>query len=53
MLTIGTSTNNPLVIIDCGIHAREWITPAVCQCYVDHVRIILIYLIQSYKKAFF
>jgi len=37
MLTIGTSTNNPLVIIDCGIHAREWITPAVCQCYVDHL----------------
>merc|ERR1719427_325057 len=23
--------------MDCGIHAREWITPAVCMCYVDHL----------------
>lgn len=37
MLTIGTSQENPLVILDCGIHAREWIGPATCQCYVDHL----------------
>lgn len=37
LLTIGTSESNPLVILDCGIHAREWISPAVCQCYVNHL----------------
>jgi len=37
MLTLGKSANNPLVVIDCGMHAREWISPAVCQCYVDHL----------------
>merc|ERR1719446_1974913 len=37
MLTLGKSANNPMVVIDCGMHAREWISPAVCQCYVDHL----------------
>jgi carboxypeptidase B len=37
MLTLGTSANNPIVLLDCGIHAREWISPSVCQCYVDHL----------------
>ena len=29
--------NKPIVLIDCGMHAREWITPAFCQCYVNRV----------------
>ena len=39
-LTIGISHDNPLVVIDCGIHGREWISPATCLCYVDHVSFI-------------
>ena len=26
---------NPKIIIDCGIHAREWISPKMCQ-YIIH-----------------
>lgn len=36
-LTIGSSTNNNQVLVDCGIHAREWISPAFCQCYVHRL----------------
>ncbi|CAK8691131.1 unnamed protein product [Clavelina lepadiformis] len=36
-LTLGTSASNPIVLIDCGIHAREWISPAFCQCYVNRM----------------
>ena len=36
MLTI---TDNPsiesIVLIDCGFHAREWITPAFCHYFVE------------------
>ena len=36
MLTI---TDNPsiesIVLIDCGNHAREWITPAFCHYFVE------------------
>jgi len=37
MITIGSSTNNNQVLVDCGIHAREWISPAFCQCYVNRL----------------
>ena len=39
MLTIGSSTDNPIILIDCGIHAREWISPAFCQCFINEVNI--------------
>ena len=37
MITIGSSTSNKQVVVDCGIHAREWISPAFCQCYVHRL----------------
>jgi len=36
-ITIGSSTSNNQIVIDCGIHAREWISPAFCQCYVHRL----------------
>merc|ERR1712110_613671 len=32
-LEIGTGSN--IIAIDCGIHAREWISPAYCQWFID------------------
>ncbi|EDM01083.1 carboxypeptidase B1 (tissue), isoform CRA_c [Rattus norvegicus] len=33
--TIGkTRPNKPAIFIDCGFHAREWISPAFCQWFV-------------------
>merc|ERR1712135_150101 len=37
MITIGSSTTNKQVVVDCGIHAREWISAAFCQCYVHRL----------------
>ncbi|XP_053316886.1 carboxypeptidase B-like [Spea bombifrons] len=35
LLKVGKSgTNKRAVFIDCGFHAREWITPAFCQWFV-------------------
>nr|XP_039271595.1 carboxypeptidase B-like [Styela clava] len=34
MLTLQTASDNPAILVDCGFHAREWISPAFCQCYV-------------------
>lgn len=34
MLTLSKYPNTPRILIDCGIHAREWIAPAYCQCLV-------------------
>ena len=30
-------TNKPLVFMNCGIHAREWVSPATCMYVVDQV----------------
>ncbi|KAG1953720.1 carboxypeptidase A6 [Pimephales promelas] len=37
LLTIGKNTGSakPAVFMDCGFHAREWITPAFCQWFVN------------------
>jgi len=40
-LVMGSSIDNPLFVIDCGIHAREWIAPAFCQYFVHRVGSIL------------
>ncbi|XP_026218810.1 carboxypeptidase B [Anabas testudineus] len=29
-----SSANKPAIFMDCGIHAREWISPAFCQWFV-------------------
>ncbi|XP_077365822.1 carboxypeptidase B [Festucalex cinctus] len=29
-----SSVNKPAIFMDCGIHAREWISPAFCQWFV-------------------
>ncbi|XP_063105230.1 carboxypeptidase B isoform X2 [Cavia porcellus] len=35
LLKVGkASSNKPAVFIDCGFHAREWISPAFCQWFV-------------------
>ncbi|XP_074610333.1 carboxypeptidase B2-like [Acropora palmata] len=30
-------TNKPLVFMNCGIHAREWVSPATCMYVVDQL----------------
>ncbi|XP_076827169.1 carboxypeptidase B [Brachyhypopomus gauderio] len=37
MLKIGKSSGStkPAIFIDCGIHAREWISPAFCQWFIN------------------
>ncbi|KAM8953961.1 mast cell carboxypeptidase A-like [Pelodytes ibericus] len=38
VLKIGKSNGNPKAIfMDCGIHAREWISPAFCQWFVKEL----------------
>ncbi|XP_039271731.2 carboxypeptidase B-like [Styela clava] len=37
MLTLKTSDSKPAMLVDCGFHAREWISPAFCQCYVQQL----------------
>ncbi|KAB1284110.1 Carboxypeptidase B [Camelus dromedarius] len=35
LLKVGTSgSNKPAIFMDCGFHAREWISPAFCQWFV-------------------
>merc|ERR1712227_36616 len=31
----GNPIGKPTISIDCGIHAREWISPAVCRLFID------------------
>ncbi|CAN9506327.1 unnamed protein product [Ophioblennius macclurei] len=36
VLKIGKAgSNKPAIFLDCGIHAREWISPAFCQWFVN------------------
>lgn len=32
-----SSGTKPAIFMDCGIHAREWISPAFCQWFVNEV----------------
>jgi len=36
-IRIGTNKEKPTVLVYCGIHAREWITPATCCWIVDQI----------------
>ena len=38
----------PLVFINCGIHAREWVSPATCMCVIEQVRICFDYIVHYY-----
>ena len=31
------TAGNPGIVIDCGIHAREWISPAMCRLFVHEL----------------
>jgi len=42
IIKIGTATSRRKIWIDCGIHAREWVSPATCVYIVDK-------LINEYK----
>ena len=35
VIVLKTSTSKRNIWIDCGIHAREWITPATCIWMID------------------
>ncbi|CAL4063233.1 unnamed protein product [Meganyctiphanes norvegica] len=36
-ISSGGDDTRPVVWIDCGIHAREWVSPAVCQYIMDQL----------------
>merc|ERR1712126_21824 len=36
-LSSGGDDTRPIVWIDCGIHAREWVSPALCQYIMDMI----------------
>lgn len=40
LLKLGRKSSfaKPAIFMDCGIHAREWISPAFCQWFVKEVR---------------
>jgi len=35
MIAIEIGTGSKVIAIDCGIHAREWISPAYCQWFIN------------------
>lgn len=37
VLKIGDSPNNARIVIECGIHAREWISPATCMTIIKDI----------------
>lgn len=45
-----SSVNKPAIFMDCGIHAREWISPAFCQWFVKEVKSLN--LKRVYREAF-
>jgi hypothetical protein len=40
VIVIKSSTSQRKVWIDCGIHAREWVSPSTCIWIIDKVNII-------------
>jgi len=32
-----TSSDKPAILMDCGIHAREWVSPAFCLYAIDRL----------------
>jgi murein tripeptide amidase MpaA len=44
VIVLKSKTSKRSVWIDCGIHAREWVSPASCVIFIDN-------LIAEYKKS--
>ena len=36
-LHVGNTTDKPTIMLECGIHAREWVSPATCIWIFDQV----------------
>lgn len=37
VLQITAGANKPIIFVECGIHAREWIAPATCLYFIDQL----------------
>ena len=34
---LAETNDNPVIVLDCGIHAREWISPAMCRLFIHEM----------------
>ena len=46
-ISTGNSSSKPIMFYECGIHAREWISPATCMWIMNEVNLIIIISVRS------